>query len=126
MATLSKQEATKRAHLRIRKKIKGSEERPRLATHKSGKNIYAQVIDDSKGITLVSASSLDPEFKAESTKDKLTHGGSIEAAQLVGKLIGEKALKKNIKQVVFDRGGHLYHGRIEALAEAARESGLEF
>ncbi len=117
MASLSKKEALERAHNRVRKKVKGSSQRPRLAVHKSGKNIYAQIIDDTAGITLVAASSLETSAKC---------GANCEAAQVVGKLIAEKATKKQIKQVVFDRGGHLYHGRIKAIAEAAREAGLEF
>lgn len=117
MAILSKREALERAHDRVRKKIKGYSQKPRLAVHKSGKNIYAQIIDDDAGITLVSASSLE-------TKNKI--GANCEVAQEVGKLIAEKATKKKIKKVVFDRGGHLYHGRIKAIAEAAREAGLEF
>ncbi len=121
MATLSKREALLRAHTRIRKKVKGTSERPRLATHKSGKNIYAQLIDDEAGVTLAAASSLDAELKKEAK-----HGANCESAKLVGKLIAERAKKKNIQSVVFDRGGHLYHGRIKSLAEAAREAGLEF
>lgn len=93
----------------------------RLSVYRSLNHIYAQIIDDIKGHTLVSASSLDKEFK-----EKMNHKGNIETAKQVGKLLAERALRKNIKKVVFDRGGYLYHGRIKALAEAAREGGLEF
>lgn len=117
MAILSKKQALKRAHNRVRKKVQGCSEKLRLAVHKSGKNIYAQLIDDEAGITLAAASSLEL---------KNTSGANCEAAQEVGKLIAKKAADKKIKQVVFDRGGHLYHGRIKAIAEAAREAGLEF
>lgn len=93
----------------------------RLSVYRSLKHIYAQIIDDIKGYTLVSASSLDKEFKENGS-----YKGNIETAKKVGKLLAERALEKNIKKVVFDRGGYLYHGRIKALAEAAREAGLEF
>lgn len=126
MAILSKKEAIQRAHKRLRKKVKGTETRPRLATHRTSKHIYVQIIDDSKGITLVSASSVDADFKEYAEKETIKNGGNLQAAKIVGKLIGEKAQKINIKQVVFDRGGYLYHGRIQVLADAARESGLEF
>jgi len=121
MSKFSKQQMLNRAHRRVRKKIEGCEERPRLAAHKSGKHIYVQVIDDVSGRTLVAASSTE-----ESIKKKLSSGANCQAATLVGKLIADKANQKKIKQVVFDRGGHLYHGRIKALAKAAREAGLEF
>jgi len=110
-----------RKHVRVRKKIKGTTERPRLNVFRSLNNIYAQIIDDISGNTLVSASTLD-----ESLKGKIKSGGNREAAKEVGTLIGKKALEKGIKTVVFDRGGYLYHGRIKELAEAAREAGLEF
>lgn len=121
MAQFSKKQVLLRAHRRVRKKVQGSAEMPRLAAHKSGKHIYVQIIDDVNGKTLVAASSTE-----EAVKKKLSHGANLEAATEVGKLIAEKAVKQKIKQVVFDRGGHLYHGRIKALAEAAREAGLEF
>lgn len=108
-------------HERIRKKIRGTAERPRLSVFKSLNHIYTQIIDDDAGHTLVSASTLSPELKG-----KIRHGGNIEAAKLVGKLIARKALEKGIKKVVFDRGGHKYHGAIKALADAARSEGLEF
>jgi large subunit ribosomal protein L18 len=111
----------KRKHKRVRKKISGTKERPRLNVFRSLKHIYAQIIDDTTGNTLVSASTLD-----EALKGKLKFGGNKEAAKEVGLLLGRKALDKGIKRVVFDRGGYLYHGRVKELAEAAREAGLEF
>lgn len=108
-------------HKSIRVKLSGTSEFPRLAVYRSTKHIYAQIIDDEKHVTLASASSNDKELRAE-----LGHGGNIEAAKLVGKTIAEKALKAGITSIVFDRGGFLYHGRIAALADAAREAGLEF
>jgi len=111
----------KRRHLRVRKKIHGTPERPRLNVYRSLKHIYAQIIDDVNGRTLVAASTLDPELRG-----KIGFGGNIEAAKAVGRLIAEKAKAKGIVKVVFDRGGYIYHGRVKALAEAAREGGLEF
>lgn len=108
-------------HQSIRVNLSGTSEYPRLAVYRSTKHIYAQVIDDEKHVTIASASSNDKDLKA-----KLGHGGNIEAAQLVGKTVAEKALKAGVKSIVFDRGGFLYHGRIAALADAAREAGLEF
>lgn len=105
----------KKRHLRVRSRIAGTPERPRLSVYRSLNNIYAQIIDDTKGITLASASSLGSES-----------GGNMEAARSVGKAIAEVAVSKGIKQVVFDRGGRIYHGRVKALAEAAREAGLDF
>lgn len=110
-----------RKHLRVRKKIKGTSARPRLNVFRSLKQIYAQVIDDTTGTTLVAASTLD-----EALKGKLKFGGNKEAAKEVGTLIAKKAIDKGIKQVVFDRGGYIYHGRVKELADAAREAGLEF
>jgi large subunit ribosomal protein L18 len=110
-----------RKHVRVRKKIKGTPERPRLNVFRSLNHIYAQIIDDVNGVTLVSASTLDKELKG-----KMKFGGNKEAAKEVGKLIGSKALGKGIKSVVFDRGGYLYHGRVKELAEGAREEGLDF
>ncbi|MCM8710782.1 50S ribosomal protein L18 [Clostridium sp. SYSU_GA19001] len=114
----NRQEARKRRHLRIRKKVSGTSEKPRLAVFRSEKNIYAQIIDDVAQRTLVAASSLDKEFNGV--------GSNKEAAREVGKLIAKKAIEKGIKSVVFDRGGFIYHGRIKELAEGAREAGLEF
>ncbi|ADQ41233.1 ribosomal protein L18 [Caldicellulosiruptor acetigenus I77R1B] len=108
-------------HKRIRKKVFGTSERPRLCVYKSLKYIYAQIIDDEKGHTLVAASSLEPEIKSRLSSTK-----SIEAAEYVGKVIAERAKEKGITKVVFDRGGYPYHGRVKALAEAARQAGLEF
>ena len=105
-------------HQRVRKNISGTAERPRLNVFRSLNHIYAQIIDDTKGITLVSASSMDKDFSA--------NGGNIEGAKAVGELVAKKALEKGIKAVVFDRGGYIYHGRVAALAEGAREGGLEF
>ena len=105
-------------HQRVRKNISGTAERPRLNVYRSLNNIYAQVIDDVKGVTLVAASSMDKGFEG--------YGGNIEAAKAVGKAVAEKALAAGIKTVVFDRGGYVYHGRVAALAEGAREGGLEF
>lgn len=106
-------------HRRVRAKIFGTAERPRLNVYRSDNHIYAQLIDDEAGKTLCAASSLDKEFKGKA-------GGNKEAARMVGKMIAERAGKKNIKNVVFDRGGYLYHGRVQELAEGAREAGLEF
>ena len=105
-------------HQRVRKNISGTAERPRLNVFRSLNHIYAQVIDDTKGVTLVSASSMDKGFDG--------NGGNIEGAKAVGKAVAEKALAAGIKSVVFDRGGYVYHGRVAALAEGAREGGLEF
>ncbi len=108
-------------HRSIRVKISGTAEFPRLAVYRSTKHIYAQLIDDVNRVTIASASSIDKDLK-----EKLTHGGNIEAAKVVGTAIAEKAKKAGIECVVFDRGGFLYHGRIQALADAAREAGLMF
>src|SRR5947209_7679818 len=113
-----KNEIRGRIHKRIRAKLSGSTERPRLAIFRSVAHIYAQVIDDVKGTTLVSASSVDKGAK--------TNGGNVAAAKTIGKLVAERAREKGIKTVVFDRGGYQYHGRVKALADAAREAGLEF
>lgn len=111
----------KRRHLRVRKKVTGTQERPRLNVFRSLKNIYAQLIDDVTGTTLVTASSLDP-----SIREGKGSCGNKQSAREVGSLIARKAAEKGIKEVVFDRGGYLYHGRIKELAEGAREAGLEF
>jgi large subunit ribosomal protein L18 len=118
---LTRKESLQRRHRRVRKTVNGSTERPRLAVFRSQQHIYAQVIDDTKQHTLISASSLEPELKS-----KLEGGGNITAATAVGKLLGERAKAAGIEAVVFDRGGNLYHGRVQALAEAAREAGLNF
>ena len=106
-------------HYRIRRKISGNASCPRLAVYRSNKHIYAQLIDDAKGVTLIAASSNEAGTRG-------SYGGNKEAAKAVGKLIAERAKKKKIKQIVFDRGGLIYHGRIAALAEGAREGGLDF
>ena len=111
----------KKRHLRVRTKIIGTSERPRLNVFRSANHIYAQIIDDSNHHTLVSASTLDGEFKAEGS-----YGGNKEAAKIIGRLVAERAKRAGISTVVFDRGGFIYHGRIKELAEAAREAGLEF
>ncbi len=108
-------------HLRVRKRVTGTTEQPRLAVFRSLHHIYAQIIDDTKGETLVAVGSVEPAVRAQLKSTK-----NIEAAKVIGKLIGERAREKGIKQVVFDRGGHLYHGRVAALADAAREAGLDF
>jgi large subunit ribosomal protein L18 len=113
-----RQEARVRRHLRIRKKLSGTAERPRLAVFRSEKNIYAQIIDDVAQITVVTASSLEKDFNGL--------GSNKAAAKEVGKLVAQRAIEKGIKSVVFDRGGFIYHGRIQELAQAAREAGLEF
>jgi large subunit ribosomal protein L18 len=118
---LTRKEAVQRRHRRVRKDVKGSTGRPRLAVFRSLQHIYAQLIDDTEQHTLVAASTLEPELKS-----KLKTGGNIEAATEVGKLIAERAKAKGIELVVFDRGGNLYHGRVQALADAAREAGLNF
>jgi large subunit ribosomal protein L18 len=116
-----KNKARKRRHFRVRRKIAGTTVRPRLNVFRSTKHIYAQIIDDSKGVTLVSASTVDPALKGQ-----IGHGGNVEAAKAVGALIAQRAKEAGLTEVVFDRGGYLYHGRIQALADAAREAGLEF
>ena len=108
-------------HMRVRNKISGTAERPRLSVYRSLNNIYAQVIDDVAQNTIVSASTLDEELKG-----KLNGTGNKEAAKLVGELVAKRAIEKGIKEVVFDRGGYIYHGRVKELADAAREAGLQF
>ena len=114
----SKNVSRKKRHLRVRKNVIGTAERPRLNVFRSLTNMYAQLIDDNTGHTIVAASTLDKGLQG--------YGGNCEAAKAVGKLLAERALEKGIKKVVFDRGGYIYHGRVAALAEAAREAGLEF
>jgi large subunit ribosomal protein L18 len=116
----AKRAALRRRRRRVRRKVKGSADRPRLAVYRSLRNIYAQMVDDDAHRTLVAASSRSKEIR-----DQFKSGGDIEAARAVGKLVARKALEKNIRTVVFDRGGRLYHGRVKALAEGAREAGLE-
>ena len=118
---MNKKDQTRKRHERIRLKIKGTPESPRLAVYRRTKHIYAQLIDDVNHKTLASSSSNDKDLK-----EKLAHGGNIDAAKVVGETIAQKALKAGVKECVFDRGGFLYHGRIAALADAAREAGLDF
>src|SRR4051812_10523034 len=120
MITKQDKNATrKKRHSRVRAKLSGTSARPRLNVFRSNKHVYAQIIDDMSGVTIASASTLDKELSLEST-------GNVEAAQKVGELVAKRAVEKGITEVVFDRGGYLYHGRIQALADAARENGLQF
>lgn len=116
---VSRNEVRKARHVRVRAKVQGTSAAPRLNVFRSNNNIFAQIIDDEKAVTLVSASSIDKELKLE-------NGGNVEAATKVGALIAKRAKEAKITKVSFDRGGYLYHGRVKALAEAARENGLEF
>ncbi|MEJ6578587.1 MAG: 50S ribosomal protein L18 [Akkermansiaceae bacterium] len=118
MSTLNRKELRRKVHRRIRKKVSGTAERPRLAVHFSNKNVYAQVIDDIAGTTLCSASTLDSSIEAT--------GASIATAVAVGKLVAQRAIDAQIEGVVFDRGGHIFTGKVKALADAAREGGLKF
>ena len=121
MLTISSKNVTRRrVHERIRKKVLGTAERPRLNVYRSLNHIYVQIIDDLKGVTLVSANS------AEGKKESRTNGGNLAAAKAVGKAIAERAKAQGISKIVFDRGGYIYHGRVKALADAAREAGLQF
>lgn len=115
----ARNDVRKARHERVRNKLSGSASTPRLNVFRSNNNIFAQIIDDEKGVTLASASSIDKELK-------LQNGGNVEAATKVGELIAKRAKEAKISKVVFDRGGYLYHGRVKALADAARENGLEF
>jgi large subunit ribosomal protein L18 len=119
MAQKSRQDIRRAVHQRIRQKVGGSGERPRLAIFRSVNHIYAQVIDDAQGITVASASTTEKDWKGRT-------GGNLAAAKEIGKAIAERAKEKGITRVVFDRGGYIYHGRVRSLAEAAREAGLEF
>ena len=121
MAGTIKEKQRFRRHKRARKKILGTAQRPRLNVYRSPRNIYAQIIDDQKARTCACGSTLEKEFKKG-----MKYGGNIKAAQLLGKIVARRALEKGIKEVVFDRGGYLYHGRVKALAEGAREAGLKF
>ncbi|PWI58632.1 50S ribosomal protein L18 [Sulfoacidibacillus thermotolerans] len=122
MITKPDKEAVRaRRHARIRRQLSGTPERPRLNVFRSEKHIYAQMIDDVSGRTIVSASTVE-----KSVRERVPHGNTVEAAKAIGQLVAERALEQGITKVVFDRGGYLYHGRIQALADAAREAGLEF
>jgi large subunit ribosomal protein L18 len=118
MARPSRNDTRLHVHRRIRRRVAGSGERPRLAVFRSLNHIYAQVIDDRQGLTLVAASSVEKDLRGK--------GGNVEGAKLIGKTVAERARQKGIARVVFDRGGYLYHGRVKALADAARQAGLEF
>ena len=122
MAKLSKKLQTQKRHKRLRRYLIGNKDRPRLAVFRSNNHIYAQVIDDDAQQTLCSASTVDKELKEDS--DKLT--SNCNSSSIVGKLLAKRAMKKGVKQVIFDRGGNLYHGRVKALADAARDAGLNF
>jgi large subunit ribosomal protein L18 len=117
-----KRERRERAHLRVRARVQGTGERPRLSVYKSLRYIYAQVIDDIRGVTLAAAGSADPAVRGQLSKST----ASQEAAKLVGALVAERARERGIEKVVFDRGGYIYHGNVKALADAAREKGLQF
>jgi len=117
----SKNDARLKRQIRVRKKVRGTTERPRLNVFKSSRHIHAQIIDDISGVTLVAASTISPDVKSD-----LVYSGNIDAAKKVGAAIAKKAIEKNIVSVVFDRNGFLYHGRVKALADAARENGLSF
>jgi len=121
MATIIRRDIRTRIHTRIRKRVSGSAERPRLCIHFSGKHIYAQLVDDVAGKTIAAVSTTEKPLRADKTV-RANQGGAVQ----VGKLIAERARGKNVQKVVFDRGGFLYHGKVKALADAARESGLEF
>lgn len=118
---LSREAHRRRIHLRMRKKIVGTPERPRLCVHRSSRHIRVQVVDDLTGKTLVAASSLDKEVR-----EIIKGGGNVAASKVVGKVVAQRALGKGLDKVVFDRGGYQYHGRVQALADAAREAGLKF
>lgn len=118
---VSKNDARKKRHSRVRKKVTGTTEKPRLNVFRSLKHIYVQVIDDNTGVTIASASTADKELKSG-----VKTGSNIEAAKTVGAAIAKRAAEKGVKKVIFDRGGYIYHGRVKALADAAREGGLEF
>ncbi len=117
----SRKEVRVKKHMRVRNRFSGTAERPRLAVYRSNNHMYAQIIDDTVGNTLVSASTLQKDVKAELSKTN-----DVDAAAYVGKIVAERALEKGIKTVVFDRGGFIYQGKVKALADAAREAGLEF
>jgi len=117
----TRSESRQRRHRRIRRKVAGTPERLRLSVYRSNNHVYAQIIDDAQGHTIISASSLDKELR-----DEKLHKGNVKTAHKVGALIAKRALEKGIKTIVFDRSGYLYHGSVRALADAAREAGLEF
>jgi large subunit ribosomal protein L18 len=118
MARESRGDIRTRIHKRVRSRVSGTQERPRLAVFRSASHIYAQVIDDQQGHTMVSAASTEKDLRGK--------GGNVKGAKMIGKIVAERAKEKGINRVVFDRGGYLYHGRVKALADAARQAGLEF
>ena len=118
---INRRKSRRKRQLSGRRKVKGTPERPRLCVFKSTRHVYLQLIDDVAGTTVIAASTMEPEVRAA-----VSYTGNIDAAKVVGKLIAERAIKAGIKEVVFDRGGYLYHGRVRALADAAREGGLSF
>jgi len=122
MTTLSRKQQTQKRHKRLRRHLSGNEQRPRLAVFRSNNHIYAQIINDDSQSTICSASTLDKDLRSTLK----SNGGSCDASTAVGELVAKRALSKGINQVVFDRGGNIYHGRVKALAEAAREAGLKF
>ena len=124
MKIKTKEDRRRRIQLRQRKRIAGTQERPRLTVFRSVSHIYAQVVDDLNGKTLVSASSVEPSIKGAFAKD--VRGGNLKGAETIGEVIAKRSIEKGIKRVVFDRSGFLYHGRIRAVADAARKAGLEF
>ena len=124
MKIKTKDDRRRRIQLRQRKRIAGTSERPRLTVFRSVTHIYAQIVDDLRGETLVAASSVEPAIKGAFAKD--VRGGNLKGAEAIGKVIADRSIEKGIKRVVFDRGGFLYHGRIRAVADAARKAGLEF
>jgi large subunit ribosomal protein L18 len=119
MTNRTKQEARRRRHFRVRKKIEGTADRPRLAVYRSNRHVQAQVIDDGAGRTLAAASTLESDLRGGST-------GTVDAAKKVGQLVAQRAKEQGVTTVIFDRGGYLYHGRVAAVADGAREAGLEF
>ena len=119
-----REKSRQRRHLRVRKKVSGTQERPRLVIRRSSLHLYAQVVDDMEGKTLLTCSTLQTDFKKSSSKSK--NRGNIDAAKKLGELVAQRAKAAGVKKVVFDRGGYQYHGRVKALAEAARAQGLEF
>ena len=121
VAKLTRGEHRRQIHRRVRQRVTGSPGRPRLSVFRSLKQIYAQVVDDAEGRTLVAASSLDKQVRSQ-----VSYGGNVAAAKVVGRVLGERARAAGLTRVVFDRGGYKYHGRVKALADAAREAGLEF
>ena len=121
VAKLTRAEHRRTIHRRVRQRVTGKEERPRLSVFRSLKHIYAQVVDDATGRTLVSASTLDKQVR-----EQASYGGNVAAAKVVGRVLGERAKKAGVTRVVFDRGGYEYHGRVKAVADAAREAGLDF